>query len=64
MSDGIAFRAAGVRLKKVRGSGLRCVTGHSFIHVFLFGPVKPLENLGSLRGKNERLDKIVFYVLF
>ena len=45
MSDGTASCAAGVRLKKMRGSGLRCDTGHSFIHVFLFGPVKPLENL-------------------
>ena len=64
MSDGTAFCAAGVRLKKVRGLGLRCETGHSFIHSsfsfrsseasgepkvlleeFLFGPVKPLENL-------------------
>ena len=38
-----ASRAAGVRLKKMRDSGFRCETGHSFIHVFIFGPVKPLE---------------------
>ena len=44
MGDGTASRAAGVRLKKVRGSGLRrVITGRTLL---LFGPVKPLENLG------------------
>ena len=43
MSDGTAFRAAGVRLKKMRGFGLRSepdirTTGH----FFLFGPEKLL----------------------
>ena len=43
VGDGTASRVAGVRLKKKRGSSLRCViTGHSDIHFFLFGPVKPL----------------------
>ena len=36
VSDGTAFRAAGVRLKKMRGSGFRCETDHSIIHSFMF----------------------------
>ena len=53
MSDGTAFRAAGVRLKNMRGSGLRCViTGHTDNrttgHFFLFGPMKPQETLSFL----------------
>ena len=36
VSDGTAFRVAGVRLKKMRGSGLRCdITGRTFTFFFL-----------------------------
>ena len=58
MVDKTASRAAGVRLKKMRGSRLRCVMnrtdgqtdgrkdGRTDGPFFFFGPVKPLENLG------------------
>ena len=46
MGDGTAYRAAGVRLKIMRGSRLRCVMNRTDNDFFLFGPVKPLENLG------------------
>ena len=52
MSDGTAFRAAGVRLKKMRGSGLRSEpTLRTTGHFFLFGP----ENLRELRVLLEEL---------
>ena len=44
MGDGTASRAAGVRLKNVRGSGLRCViTGRT--DTFSFWPSETSENL-------------------
>ena len=52
MSDGTAFRAAGVRLKKMRGSGFRCETGRTFIHSrFSFTSTEASRNLGLLRGR-------------
>ena len=52
MSDGTAFPAAGVRLKKMRGSGLRCViTKHTDNQFFLSRP----ENLRELRVLLEEL---------
>ena len=47
MSDGTAFRAAGVRLKKMRGSGFRCETDHS---CFEFTSAEASVNLGFSRG--------------
>ena len=78
MGDGTASRAAGVRLKQMRGSGLRCVMNrkfihsfiHSFIHVFLFGPVKPpgeprvlLEEHNEIGGGIQEVHAIIFIVV-
>ena len=55
-SDRTASCAAGVRLKKIRSSGFRCETGHSFIHsfthlfTFSFWSAEASRNLGFLRG--------------
>ena len=54
VNDGTASRAAGVRLKKLCGSGLRCVItgrtdGHSLFSVW---PSEASRNLGFLRGIN------------
>ena len=47
--DGAASRAAGVRIKKVRGLRLHCVMNRMDGHFFLFGPVKPLENKNNIQ---------------
>ena len=53
MGDGTASRAAGVRLKKMRGSDLRCDMNRTFIHFFSFWPSETSRELRVLLEEEE-----------